>query len=125
MFITSLDKSFFCLLVISVLHYVFIAHVCVVEYHCSVFLIRHGVKVTTGIVHATCAILLRLIKCIVRLMTLLNLEHVLQQTILIVFIIVLKLALTIVIKSHSFATVHVNILLVTSLSLISTVCVLI
>ena len=45
-------------------------------------------------------------------MTLLNLEHVLQQTVLVVFIIVLKLVPTIVIESDSFAAVHIYILLI-------------
>ena len=58
-------------------------------------------------------------------MTLLNLEHVLQQTILVMFIIILELARTVVVKSHSFATVHINILLVNCLGFISSVSVLI
>ena len=45
-------------------------------------------------------------------MTLLNLEHVLQQTVLVMFIIVLKLVPTIVIESDSFATIHIYILLI-------------
>ena len=58
-------------------------------------------------------------------MTLLDLEHVLQQSVLTVLIIVVKLVLAVVIKSHSFTTVHVNILLVTRLSFISCVGILI
>lgn len=50
-------------------------------------------------------------------MTLLNLEHVLQQTVLVMFIIVLELAPTVIVESHSFATVHIDILLVTCLGL--------
>ena len=45
-------------------------------------------------------------------MTLLNLEHVFQQTVLVMFIIVLKLVPTIVIESDSFATIHIYILLI-------------
>ena len=52
-------------------------------------------------------------------MTLLNLEHVLQQTVLVMFIIVLKLVPTIIIESDSFAIVHINILLVTCMGFIS------
>ena len=50
-------------------------------------------------------------------MTLLNLEHVFQQTVLVMFIIVLELAPTVIVESYSFATVHINILLVTCLGL--------
>ena len=58
-------------------------------------------------------------------MTLLDLEHVLQQSVLAMLIIVVKLVLAAIIKSHSFTTVHVNILLVTRLSFISCVSILI
>ena len=121
MFIASLYESLFSFLIVAVLHDVFVPHVCVVQDHGPFFLIGTSpcVEIRPRSTHARAATLLRLTEHLARLVTLLDFEHILEEAIGVLLVVVLKLPLAIVVEPDCLAAIHIYILAVIIVALIT------